>query len=620
MAKKKPTSGMKLSAKNIAAGFLMAILAISLLGFGVDGFGGRTTSIGSVGGRNITTDEYARALQNELRALQAQFGQPVTMEQARMFGLDQAVLEQLVTGAALKNEADRLGISVGDSIVQEEILQVSAFLGAGGQFDREAYRFALQSAGLTEAEFERSIRDDVARTILQMAVMGIASSPEALVDTVMDFQAQSRDISVLTLGSDALDAAIPRPTDAELQAYYEENIARYTLAEGKRIRYAWLTPDMLLDSIEVDQDILRDAYERAGSRFRQPERRLVERLVFPDMAAAERAMARIEAGETSFEALVTERGLSLDDADMGDVTFEQLREAGAAVFALTEPGVIGPVSTALGPAIFNMSAILSAQQTSFEDAIPELREELALDRARRILSDDLDLYEDLLAGGATIQQLADETDMRSGTIDWRQGDSSGIAAYEAFRDAARRLQPDDFPEIMILYDGGLFALELIETIPATPQPLDDIRTQVITDWRNARLVELLRLRGTEIKQQLEAGAEFSDLNLTPDSFEGLMRSDFLPGLPRDIIAAVFEMQPGDLRMIEGSREVYLVMLHSIAGPDLLMEDVMRFRGTLAEQLTQSLEQDLFTYFAGALRDGQPIQLDQRVIDAVQANF
>lgn len=620
MATKKPQSGKKLSAKNIAAGFLMAILAVSLLGFGVDGFGGRTTSIGSVGGRNITTDEYARALQNELRALQAQFGQPVTMEQARLFGLDQAVLEQLVTATALKNEAERLGISAGDETIQQEILQVSAFQGAGGQFDREAYRFALQSAGLTESEFESSIRDDVARTILQLAVMGTAHSPEMLVSAVMEYQAQTRDISVLSLGAEALESPVGRPDDAELRAFYDANIGDYTLPEGKRIRYAWLAPEMLIDSIELEEDLLRDAYEAAGDRFRQPERRLVERLVFPDMASAEQAIARLEAGEVSFEELARERGLSLEDTDMGDVTRAQLRAAGEAVFALSEPGVAGPVETSLGPAVFNMSAILSARETSFEDAIPELREELVSDRARRILSDDLDLYEDLLAGGASVQQLADETDMSGGVLDWRRGDSDGIAAYEAFREAAQDLRPDDFPEIMILDDGGLFALELVEMIPASPQPLDDIRTQVLTDWRNARIVEMLRARGDEIVTAIETGADFADLDLTPERFEGVMRGDFLPDLPRDLIATAFEMDSGELRLIEDARRVHLVKLHDVASADLMMEDIAQFRDTLSAQLAQSIEQDLFSYFANALRAGQQIRLDQRVIDAVQANF
>ncbi|MGP9790230.1 SurA N-terminal domain-containing protein [Roseinatronobacter sp. NSM] len=620
MSKPKPKSGQKFSAKNIAAGFLMGLLALSLLGFGVEGFGGSARSIGSVGGRDISTNEYARALQNELRVLQSQTGQSITMEQARLFGLDQMVREQLVTTAALNNEAQRLGVSAGDETVQREILQVSAFQGLGGQFDREAYRFALQNAGLNESEFEDSIREDVSRSILQLAVISAARAPDMLVTPLLNHQAQTRDYSILSLGADDLETPVGMPDDAELQAFYDANIDDYTLPEGKRIRYAWLTPDMLIDTVEIDEAILRDAYEARAQEFRQPERRLVERLVFADMQQAEDAMARLTAGDISFVDLAAERGLSIEDTDMGDVTRAQLGTAADAVFALTEPGFAGPVETSLGPAVFQMNAILAARETPFEDAAPQLREELVADRARRILSDDLDLFEDLLAGGATVEELASETDMRVGELDWRTGETAGIAAYEAFRSAARNVEAGDFPEIQILDDGGLFTLELIEDLPPLARPLDDIRTQVTGDWRRAQIVENLQLQADGIVQALEDGADFATLDLTPDRFEGMRRSDVLPDLPRDLVGTAFDMETGDVRSVAGADRVFVIALHAVSDPDLMMDDVARLRDALSQQLAQSVAQDLFTYFSSALRQSQPIQFNQQVIDAVHANF
>ncbi|WFE73430.1 peptidylprolyl isomerase [Roseinatronobacter sp. S2] len=620
MSKPKPKSGQKFSAKNIAAGFLMALLALSLLGFGVEGFGGGARSIGSVGGRDISTNEYARALQNELRVLQSQSGQSITMEQARQFGLDQMVLEQLVTTAALNNEADRLGVSTGDETVQREILQISAFQGVGGRFDRESYRFALQNAGLNETEFEDSIREDVSRSILQLAVISAARAPDMLTLPLLNHQAQTRDYSILSLGSSDLETPVGMPDSAALQAFYDANIDRYTLPEGKRIRYAWLTPDMLIDTVEIDESVLRDAYESRASEFRQPERRLVERLVFSDMEQAQDAFDRLTSGEIGFVELAAERGLSAEDTDMGDVTRAQLGSSADAVFALTEPGFAGPVETSLGPAIFQMNAILAARETPFDEAAPQLREELAADRARRILSDDLDMFEDLLAGGATVEELASETEMRGGEIDWRSGETSGIAAYESFRAAVDEVQQGDFPEIQILDDGGLFAVELLEDLPATPRPLDEIQTQVTRDWRSAQTVESLRTQAESIADALRSGADFAALELAPERFEGMSRTDFLPDLPRDLVSTAFDMAHDDVRIVEGEERVYLVQLHAVSEPDLLMEDVADFRDALSEQLEQSLAQDLFTYFSSALRQSQPIQFNQQVIDAVHANF
>ncbi|WP_438657166.1 SurA N-terminal domain-containing protein [Roseinatronobacter monicus] len=618
MAKTQPKK--KMSAKNIAAGFLMALLALSLLGFGVEGFGSRSQNVATVGDRDINADAYARALQNELRALQSQVGQAVTMEQARMFGVDQMVLEQLVTSAVLDNEAERLGVSVGDTTVQREILQIGSFQGLDGNIDREAYRFALQNAGMNEAEFETSVREDVARSILQMSVISGAAAPERIVTHLLEYQAQTRDVTVQSLSADTLPDPVELPDTAELQAFYEANLDNYTQPEGKSIRYAWITPEMVIDTIEVDEAILRDAYEARRAQFSQPERRLVERLVFSDMDAAEEALARLTSDAVTFDELVRERGLELEDADMGDVTRAQLGAAGDVVFDLEEPGIAGPAETSLGPAIFRMNAILSAQEVSFEDARDQLRDEQLADLARRTLSDDYDLYEDLLAGGATVEQLAQETEMQSGQIDWRPGVTDGIAAYESFRDAAEQLQEGEFPEIQFMQDGGMFALEYLDTLPATPRPLEEIKAQVIADWQNEQTLQGLRSVAEQLAASLRDNTDAPELTVAPVRFDGLRRNDTLPDLPRDLVGAAFEMDEGEVRIVEGDSRVHVLQLHSVQRPDLMLEDVADMRAGLEMQIEQSIAQDLFGYFSGSLRQSTPIQIDQQMIDAVQANF
>jgi peptidyl-prolyl cis-trans isomerase D len=87
--------------------------------------------------------------------------------QALALGIDRNVRAQLVTLAALDNETGRLGLSVGDETVGQEVLAVPAFRGLDGSFDREAYGSHLQQAGLSEREFEEQVRYDTARTLLQ---------------------------------------------------------------------------------------------------------------------------------------------------------------------------------------------------------------------------------------------------------------------------------------------------------------------------------------------------------------------------------------------------------------------------------------------------------------------
>ena len=81
------------------------------------------------------------------------------------------------------------------------------------------------------------------------------------VDTLLDYLGERRRITWARLDESNLDAPIPDPSEEALKAFYDENIDRYMIPERKRITYALLTPDMLLDTMEVDQALLDQTYE-----------------------------------------------------------------------------------------------------------------------------------------------------------------------------------------------------------------------------------------------------------------------------------------------------------------------------------------------------------------------
>ena len=71
----------------------MAALVVGLAGFGIGAGGGLSSqNVARVGDRPVTADDYARAMQQELRALNAQIGRSLTMAEARQYGVDRMVL------------------------------------------------------------------------------------------------------------------------------------------------------------------------------------------------------------------------------------------------------------------------------------------------------------------------------------------------------------------------------------------------------------------------------------------------------------------------------------------------------------------------------------------------
>ena len=601
---------------------ILILLMVGLAGFGIGNFGGSATQVGSVGNASISANAYARAIQAELRAQAAEGGPFQTLGDLRAAGLDRAILEGLVARAALTHEAGELGLSVGDEEVARQVRATSSFQGIDGNFDRAGYELALDRAGYTVEEFEETIREDVSRSILQSAIIGGLTMPDAYVEIMVAYQTETRDFTLARVTETDLTAGLAAPTDEELQEYYDENGLRFERPELRRISYAWITPDMIMDQMEVSEEALRELYDERIEEYVQPERRLLERLVFPTQEEAQAARAALDAGETDYDALVEDRGLTLDDVDLGEVGPDDLSDAAAAaIFADTESEIIGPLDSRFGPALFRINAVLDATEVPFEDAAQDLRVELSEEAARRAIDAMIDDLDDRLAGGATLEELAEETDMQFGTIDWFDGVDSGIAAYDAFTDAALAAQDGDFPELLQLSDGGQFALRLDEVVPPAIPPLDEITDEVAEAWRATQLRIRLEERANAILANLALTGGLEDQGLTLTSESLIRRQDFIPDAPPTLVAQVFQLaQPGDMVVIPGARAAWIARLDSINPGTRGAPEVAALQGLFGAQIANAVAGDVFEAFGQALEAEIGISLDPGVINAIHAQF
>jgi peptidyl-prolyl cis-trans isomerase D len=599
---------------------LMGLLILGLGGFGITNLSGTVRSVGSVGEADIDINDYSRALQNEIRALESERGEPVSFAQAEAQGIPDAVLSRLVAQAALIHETGRLQLSVGDEALREQIVTIPGFQGVDGTFDREAYAFALEQAGLSETDFEDDLRNETASAFLQGAVMAGVAMPEAYSDTVLRYLGEERDVTWAILDRGDLTIGLPEPTEADLQAYHQANVEQFTIPETRKITYAWLTPEMIIDTVEVDEDALRDAYEARAEEFIQPERRLVERLVFPDEGAAQAAADRIASGETSFEDEVAARGLQLADVDMGDVSRDDLDAATDPVFNAEVGDVVGPAQSPVGPALFRVNAILAAQETSFEEAEAQLRDELASDRARRVIESRIDPIDDLLAAGATVEDLANETDMELGTIDWHPGVSEDIGAYAGFRSEAQNLGTDEFAEVLELEDGSIYAMRLDQIVEPKVQPLESVRNAVVQGWRQQAVVDALQSEYEQARSAIAQGTSFADLDLPTNSAEGITRRGFQPDTPPEFIEIVFAMNEGEARFVPGTGRVFLLRLDTVRAPNPEDQDLAQINTLLRDQAASGMGQDLFQLLANDIRARAGIELNQNALNAVHSNF
>ena len=606
---------------NVVVYVLIGLLIVGLAGFGIGGFTTSVRSIGSVGDKEITVDEYVRALQSQVNLFSQYTGATISAGEAIQLGLDRRALEAVILQAALDNETFRLGLSVGDATVLQRLRATPGFQGPDVQFDQDSYEFALERAGLSPSDYDEIIRAEETRSILGASVAAGIQPSDAYIDNFGVNSLGARDFRWVTIGEADLAEPVPEPSATEIKEHYDANPDEFTAPEQRRVTLVQLTPEMLADGISIDEEALRAEFEAREDQFNIPERRVVERLVFPDTTSAQRARQLYDAGEAGFVELVIQRGTSLADVDLGEVQRQDLSQpAGDLLFSSSETGVFGPVETELGPALYRVSAVLAARTTSFEDAREDLGDQLRLDLARDRIADDIEEYEDQLAGGATLEELAAETLMELSKMSVSTATRDGIARHAAFRNAVALLDEDDFPTLANLPDGGIFAVRLDRIIPPELRPLDLARSNVFDSWKRSEVERLVAEHAEELKAKLEDGYSFEDLGLEPTLEIGVRRRDLGFAGPIGLADAAFGHNVDGFAVFGRGEEVGIVRVDAVHDVDLDSLEAVELGSNLSRQYSASTGRDVVRIYNEYLQRSAGTMIDHSIISSIHAQF
>ena len=609
--------------------FVLMLAVLAMVGFGLTGIFSQSisASVATVGKVDVSADDYFRSIQNEISSVSQQFGTQLTIDQALLFGLDRSVLQRLITQAAYENEAQRLGVSVGDETVKNALLSNPGFQGLTGTFDEDVYKDSIDRSGMTPSQYEALIRADSSQLLIQAAVSAGVNLPEEAALAIFDYIGESRGFTYARVGANNIAGSIPAPTDSELAAYYAANPEAFTQPLTRQITYVSLTPEMVAETLEISEERIAALYEERSTEYNTPAKRFVERIVLGSQAEATAARDSIDAGDMTFEQLADTRGLTLADIDLGDVTARDVGTAAAEVlFASEEPGIYGPVDTNIGPAIFRMNAAISALSIPLEEVQDDLRRELAIEDASFRIADVADAVIDLIAGGASLEEVADETDMQLDTIDLAEGQADGIAAYAAFREEASASEIGEERDILDLEDGGVFALRVDGITEAFVKPMADVTQAVLDGQQNAKTHELMLARAEQIVKAIGVsnGGSLSDFGgslLLEDATE-VTRTSTIPDLPPSVIEKVFALEIGNATVIEDVYGAVIIELNSVAPFDPESDQSAAILEQVNAQQTQQVAQDLLAYFGAALVTTSQPTLNQARIDSLhqQLNY
>jgi peptidyl-prolyl cis-trans isomerase D len=540
------------AAQGWTAKILIGLLVISFAVWGVaDVFTGyRADALAKVGSQEISSEEFSQNFRQALQRYSQQLGQSITPERARELGLDVQIRNDMIRRAALDAQAAKMHLMVSNNQVAQEIAGNPAFQDSNGKFNADTFRRLLEQNNLNEPMFVSSERGRLVRTAVTSSVEGQFTVPDALVEAVYKHRNEQRDARYFVVK--VQDSEVPAASEADLKAYYEKNPQTFTAPEYRKLAIVTAEPADLAAKQSVSDAELKAGYEKYKSEYFQPERRTILQIPFNTKDEAQKAKARIAAGENFF-AIAKERGLSETDATWVERTKAEILDPklAEAAFKLPEGAISDPVEGQLSVFLLRAVKVTPEHQASFDDVKTDLATKLKLEKAEAEMRSVYDAVEDARAAQTKFEDIASRAGLKfveMPAIDAQGLDKEGKdVALPHKEDILKQALASDVGvenDAFATDSNGYVWYEVREVTPSQLRPFDTVKDKVKAGWTAQKIRELAIDKAKKLAEKAktasfdavaqEAGAEVKTV-------QGLKRNETNADFNQEAVSALFSV-------------------------------------------------------------------------------
>jgi peptidyl-prolyl cis-trans isomerase D len=546
-------------------GFLMILIIPSFVLFGIEGYTRFNESgepVATVNGQDITKAEWDQAHQQESQRLR----EAMPTLDSRMLdseGARYATLERLVRQRLLAAAASKLNLYTSDARLARDLQQneaIATLRKPDGTLDVEAYRQLVGRQGLTPETFEARVRADLSQRQVSQGILGSGFAPTALATVSLNAFFERREVRVAPFAA-ADFAAQVKPTDADIETFYNANQALFQAPEQAEIEYLVLDAAALQNSVTFNEADVRTYYDQNASRLSGTEERRARHILLTVPAGApsaekdavrkraEELLAQVRAKPASFADVAKAQSQDTGSAvNGGDLDFfgrgAMVKPFEDVVFSLTKGAISDLVETEFGFHIIQLTDIKAPPVRSFESMRPEIEAELKKQQAQKQYAEAADNFSNLVYEQAdSLQPAADrlKLQVRKATVQRQpQAGVTGVLANQRLLGALFDTESIDKKrntEAIDTGSGQLVSGRVVQHMPARTLPLAEVRDQVRTRLVAARSAELARAEGEKQLQAWKSGADAKGLGsamvVSRENMQGLAQPALVAALSAD---------------------------------------------------------------------------------------
>jgi peptidyl-prolyl cis-trans isomerase D len=478
---------------------LGGVIIVFIFWYGWSGPGEQSsTFLAKVDGTIITADEYRQVYDSELEKLRQRFRGGIPADLLEKMDLKKTIAQNLINQALLIHEAKRLGISVTNEELIDDIRSTPLFQ-HNGVFDDAIYRAQLRGIKFNPQSYEDYRRKQLlAQQVAQLLTDSVKTNPEEI-KQLWHFQNDSLVLSMLVIRPEA-PAEQPAADPKEIEAFFTEHQSKYEVPPSVDLQYVDFSWRDLKDKVSVSEDEARDYYQMNPREFTIPESYRIQNILLkipPDAdkekldeirKRAEELLARIKGGEdfgqvarqASEDPATAEKGGDLGFVAKGTMS----RPIENAVQNMAVGEVTGPILSEQGYNLIKLEEKKPESRISFDEAKQRILDKLLEDKARKKVAADADAFYEQVYRTENLEKACQQFgfELKSANGVTRATGIPGVGNDPKIMSEAFDLKNGEVSRLVKSGDN-LIVVKVVNTTRARIPSLDEVRTEVEMDYR-----------------------------------------------------------------------------------------------------------------------------------------
>jgi peptidyl-prolyl cis-trans isomerase D len=594
------------------------ILVFLVLGVGgghfQDAFRGvNSDAVVSVGSHSMNSRDFEKLWEQQKQEWDQQSGQDLTNQFLVQSGADTQILDKIASEQAVLEMLSRAGIVPAPSLVDDQIKKFPwAFDKVTGQFSQQQFLQVLAAQGLTPAQAQAQIGDELAMRHFGEAAAAGFQAPWLTAALGASEVTQARDISYFIMTPSAVPAPAA-PTDAQLEAFMKAHAAQLTMPERRIITLARFSAKEIAPTIKIDPAAVAKEFAFRKDTLSTPETRTVVEIPVKSVDEGTQATKRLSAGEDP-AAIAKSLGVEpviYDGKPQSAITDPKLAQA---AFAMKEGQVIGPIAGSLGIAVLKVTKVTPGGAATLASATPQLEAELRQKQAAQKAYDESKAFDDARQSGASVADAARKAGVATvtlGPITAKGADEAGKpnpmltdrilkAAFAAPAGQEGDLNDD-------AGSGEYFAIKVEKVLPPALPSLADKRADLTRVYMAQALITELKAKAADLQAiakkdgNLDGAAAKVGAKVQHEAGMTRLKAEQYQALGRELLQGVFGAKPGDVFPAGGQTGVYIVRVDAVHPGD--PAQTAQLTAAIRGRASQGYAEDLLEAVqAGARKD------------------